>query len=133
VTVYDHVRRKAEIAVRKVAPTTLGVSPKDLRCENPIPESEQRDETIDHTDSYDDPDGSSSDDTESVSEDVSEDQPVVECKAPIQPISKADEFLEDDDWTGDARFVDQLRREYEDWIALTETDRPPPMVAAFSG
>ena len=132
VNVYDNVRRQAEIAVRKVAPTTLGVSPKALRCESPVPESEQRDETIDHTDSYDDPDGSSSDNTESGSEDGSEDEPVVECKAPIKPISKADEFLEDDDWTGDARFVDQLRREYDDWIALTKTDRPPPLVAAFS-
>lgn len=133
VNVYDDVKRQAEIAVRKVAPTTLGISAKALRCETPIPENEQRNETIDHTDSYDETSSEtvSSDSVESGSEDEDEEE-MVKCKAPIEPIGKAQAYLEDDEWTAHARFGDQLQREYDDWISLTETDKPPPMMAAFS-
>lgn len=137
VTVYDNVRRKAEIAVRKVAPTTLGVAPNTLRCETPIPRSEQRDETVDHTSSYDNDDAanttSESSESGSAENDAAgeHDDKMVSCKAPIKPISEAEEFVEDDDWIETARYSDQLTREFEDWIKLAETDRPPPMAAAF--
>lgn len=135
VNVYDHVRRKAEIAVRKAAPTTLGVSSNNLRCESPIPESERRDDTIEPTESFDDceaPSDSTASESGTNDNSSQDETEMKSCKAPLKPISEADEFLDDDDWLDDARYSDQLRREHQDWIALTRTDKPPPIVEAFT-
>lgn len=133
VNVYDHVMKKAEIEVRKAAPTTLGVASNDLRCESPIPDGEQRDTTIDPTESFDDTSGSDTSETSDTGSDSSRDEEEMRsCKAPIKPISKAEEFLSDDEWIEDARYSDQLERKHQEWIALTQVDRPPPIVQAFA-
>jgi len=138
-SVYDNVRRKAEYEVRKVAPTTLGIAPNTLRCEQPIPDHEQSDESIDPLESFDDAESGTEGTAESCDHDDCADDhdesdgcEMVDCKAPIKPISEAAEYVEDDDWIETAMFSDQLIRTLDDWEDQSQMDTPPPMVQAFS-
>jgi len=141
--VYDHTRREAERAVRSVAPKTLGVSPSSMRCETGVPVTERSDDVVEVGDAYDDDDlSASSEDTTSDSDDhdsdadgvESEPEPIetVTCKGVIKPLSKAEEYLNDDDWVEHTLHSEELRRHYQDFLDQAQLDNPPPLVAAFT-
>jgi len=144
--VYSNTRRKAERAVRSVAPKTLGISPSSVRHEDDVPASSRTDDRVEVGDAYDDHDHDdcdhdhedSHDDsgsgTDSNSDVDSEGEPVesVTCKGVIKPISEAEEYLEDDEWVSTAIHSSELRRHYQDFLDQAQLDNPPPMVAAFA-
>lgn len=131
VNVYDHTTRKAERAVRSVAPRLLGVAPNAMRCETPVPDGEEAEEQIDRSAAY------SSRGSEGCSEGCEhdhsspgggdEERGEVACKGAIKPIWEADDLLDDDDWMDQARYATQLEHAYQEWQATPELDRPPPM------
>jgi hypothetical protein len=141
VNVRSPTRREAERAVRTAAPRTLGVSPSDLRCKSEIPISERHDR-VEEADAYDDvdadasaesdADASSSDADCEDGEEPADDVQTVECKAPIKPLTEAEEFLEDDEWVKNAIHSESLKRRYQDFQAQSMLDNPPPMVAALT-
>jgi len=139
VTVYDHTRREAEYAVRKAAPTTLGVNRNNLRCSTPLPSDEQPDESIDPGKSFDDHgdsgdvDSTGGTDAETDHDHDHEHDGESACNAPIKPIWEADNQLSDEQWVEAAVYADQLRRAYEEWESQGDYDNPPPspIVDAF--
>jgi hypothetical protein len=56
----------------------------------------------------------------------------VTCKAPLKHIKHADEYLNDEEWVEEARFVEQLERSWNNWQDSLSLDRPPPIVQAFA-
>jgi hypothetical protein len=162
INVYNYVEREAERAVRSVAPRILGVKPNNLRCSQPVPDEEHQSDyqirrsaayssSSSSDDSTDDRDGDTDegDNRENTPESIdgsgSGEEPPESatnnpreetgpmCRGTLRPISQADKYLGDEDWEEEALFVEQLRRAYEDWMPLSETDRPPPIAQAFSG
>lgn len=152
INVYNHTEREAEQAVRSVAPRLLGVKPNNLRCSQPVPdESDQSEYAIDRSASYhssssddtdddsDDAEGSVTDDADTGANsssdvdqgDLHEDTGPM-CRGTLRPISEAERYLADDEWVEEALYAEQLRRELEEWIALTETDRPPPVAEVWA-
>jgi hypothetical protein len=144
VNVYKSTRRRAERAVREAAPKTLGISPSGIRCETPVPEDEQSDHSVDLHDLYNDRDSTSSEtgehsdcsgdceESHTASETGGEQDDMAVCKAPLKHIKHADEYLDDEEWAEEARFVEQLEREWNDWRDSLTLDRPPPIVQGFA-
>lgn len=129
VNVYDNTRRKAERAVRSVAPRVLGVAPNAMRCETPVPDGEEAEEQIDRSAAYSSgsSEGCSGDCEHDHSSSGSSEGGEVTCKGAIKPIWEADELLDDDDWIEQARYADQLERAYQEWQETPNLDRPPPI------
>ena len=142
--VYSHTRREAESAVRSVAPRTLGVSPSSVRHESDVPASSRSDDRVEVGDAYDDHQNECDHDhdhgdcdhdhDDGDTEAESEPEPIetVPCKGVIKPLSKADEYLDDDEWVADTIHSEELRRRYQDFLDQAQLDNPPPMVAAFT-
>lgn len=114
----DRVRDAADAAVRKVAPSTLGIPAKSVTCYNEVPESEACNDDC-TPDTPDDGDGDGDDDLEQP--DDQEEMKLVPCSGRVHDISEAGHFLESEDWRDRATFSRVLERHYEDWLS----ERPP--------
>ena len=137
-SVYDNQRRKAEHAVRKVAPKVLGIPAKKIRCEASVEDSSGEIDLLDEYSSNsddDDPDltgDDGSDDDATSDTDDHNDVDIEPCKGAIVPLSEAPKYLEDDEWIAAAPYSEHLRLRFEEWQDESQRDNPPPMVAAFS-
>jgi hypothetical protein len=146
VNVYSSTERAASRAVRSVAPRLLGIDPSRLRCEQPVAASEASEYQIDHRSAYADS-GTSGTGSETTAGDSaaadadadadrsthpeSDGRDKTICKGGLEHIAEAGEFLEDEEWVEEARYAEQLRRHYQEFIAAVNRDRPPPVAQAF--
>ena len=138
-SVYDNQLRKAEYAVRSVAPKTLGIPAREIRCESTGGDSEDGIELLDEytsssdlDDDHDDHDcGDSCDDDHNDHDDDREPDEREMCKGALVPISEAPGYLDDDSWIEDCPHTDRLREAYQDFQDQSQLDNPPPMVSAF--
>jgi len=136
-SVYDNQRWKAEYAVRSVAPKTLGIPAKEIRCESTNRNSEGGIELLDEytgsSDSADDLADGCNDSCDADDHDDNQDPDERDmCKGALVPISEAPDYLDDDDWIETCPHIDRLREVYQDFQDQAQLDNPPPMVAAFS-
>jgi hypothetical protein len=123
-----------------VAPKTLGIPAKEIRCESTDGDSEGGIELLDEytsssdlDDDHDDHDcGDSCDDDHDDHDDDRDPDEREMCKGALVPISEAPDYLDDDSWIEDCPHTDRLREAYQDFQDQSQLDNPPPMVAAFS-
>ncbi|SFH07864.1 hypothetical protein SAMN04488063_0115 [Halopelagius inordinatus] len=110
VDVYDDDRRRADRAVREVAPHTLGIPARDIECYEEVPADECDDH--DHLDELEaDADGDG-DDQEADPDEV-EMRP---CKGAVRPIDEAPDRLEDAEWRARATRWKELQTTFDDWM-----------------
>jgi hypothetical protein len=141
VNVYDSTERNASRAVRSVAPRLLGIDPSRLRCEQPVAPSEASEYQIDHRSSYADSATTAGDsggadgdaDPDRSTHPESDDDTETVCKGGLEHIAEAGGFLQDEEWRQQARYVAQLQRHYQEFVATINRDRPPPVAQAFGG
>jgi len=141
VDVYDDVQEAADVAVREVAPRTLGIAADAVRCGRQIdPDARDDDPTVDayrntgsgdagdgdgdNLDDFDPKPGSSILETEGAdgSDDLDESE-LVPCSGRVLHIKDAPEHLRDLSWATSARRVADLATAYRDWLA--DGDPPP--------
>ena len=136
IDVYDDVEEAADIAVREVAPRTLGIAADSVRCGREIdPSAREDDPRVDayrnltapegdgdaeSLDDFDAEPGSSTVEVDGADElDESE---LVPCSGRVLHIKDAPDHLRDLSWTTSASRVADLARAYRDWLA----DEDPP-------
>jgi len=152
-SIYDWKLDEAERAVRSVAPTTLGIPAREIRCETRVDVASTDSisllketpvspddldagtddllESGDGTSGTDDNTESPTDDDDADDADDTDTGGVKEkCKGSIIPIAEADQLLNDDEWVERCPRSDKVERAYRKWIESGEwTGLDPPAVA----
>jgi hypothetical protein len=115
-TVYDDIQEAADQAVRQVAPKTLGIPSKAVRCEREVSPDARKDSSVDVLQEVlEEGDGGSEPTADTVEEEGEEE--LVPCSGKVYDIEKAPDFLNDPEWIASASKAEQLRREWEKWEA----------------
>lgn len=116
----EHIEREMDAAMRSVSPRTLGLEWSSLACEVSHDGENQDFLVADPSTafrsgvSYDD-DGGGDDDPE---------PPDDKCGGRLLHLSRAPDFLEDDDWVATAPHADELADTWDDWDG--DLPDPPP-------
>lgn len=121
-TIQEDTREEMDEIVRSVAPRVLGIDYQTVACVREVPEGDASTGALslaagsgDHYDATGSGDGTadSADETDPAPDEG--DVRLVKCEGRALHISRAPEFLDDDDWRESADQVVKLERKYSDW------------------
>jgi hypothetical protein len=121
----DETVRQATGAVHTAAPDTLGLSTGSIECRAERP-ADEREIPEEYLGADDDGDGAGLEESSSTTE-----SNMVPCGSELRSIDDADQFLEDEQWCTNARYVEEAReakREWDEaggWRAWVDWDPPP--------
>lgn len=102
---------EADDWVRTVAPRTLGVAPKSVKCQEEVPEGEEQSHN-DYTDLLEEGDG---DGSATETADDPDEPDWTDCGGRVRSIDEAPAFLKDPEWRARARRSDELQSTWEEW------------------
>lgn len=141
-TVPEDVVQEADAAVRRVAPTTLGISADQITCHQEVPKDNAANslatrflgQQSDGGGEWDLTEGGGGGDTvepespgdpfeQQLASPGSSDVEMVECAGRLEPIREAEHYLEDEEWRERAPYAEKLQTTWEDW---KEENGPPP-------
>lgn len=140
INVFDDVEEAADVAVREVAPRTLGIPAKAVRCGREVAEDDRdgagvdayRNLTAPQGDGQEPPEpddfgpepGSSTVEVDGAGDDVE----LVPCAGRVLPIDKAPDYLDRKEWVAQASKADELREVWQEWQEGDgwPDDDPPP-------
>jgi hypothetical protein len=115
--VYDDVEEAADRAVREVAPKTLGIETRKVRCEREVAaEARDSDGSVDLLKEFGDGQGSGADaEPEPSTAEPDDGGEMVPCSGRVRDIEDAPDYLDDDVWVATASCADELREAWADW------------------
>ena len=120
--VFDEIEEAADARVREVAPQTLGIPSKAVRCGREVaPEEADTPDLDTYTGDDGDGEGDGADEVEELDE-----EEMVPCAGRVLPVDEAPEFLDDPKWLAEATCVDELREAWEEWRDSGGWDDDPP-------
>jgi len=120
--IFDDVAEAADAAVREVAPQTLGIPSKAVRCEREVAPEEATDATLDVYQGEEDGAGDGTDDDV---EQLDADD-MVPCSGRVLPVDDAPDYLDDPKWRANASCVEELLEAWEEWRDSGGWDGDPP-------
>jgi hypothetical protein len=117
VTPQESTIEEMDQIVRSVAPQTLGVPYRSVACGREVPRGEGRNMSVSLSQAAADAEeGDGSDGSDEGDEQEPGDGPEMEpCEGRLLDISKAPEYLQDDDWRQSAPLAQELERQYREW------------------
>jgi len=118
--IYDRTREQMDRIVRSVSPRVLGVEFSSVACVREVPEDSAVNSDLSLAQNYDDfkTDGSgdgSGDDSQDEPDDEDASVRLVKCQGRALHISRAPQYLGDDEWRDRADYAPMLEQTYKEW------------------